>query len=145
MITKDEAAFWLDKNGRWQNAHGEFEHKKIIDYFHASIRRDEKGYYLFQKRDAIEEKVYFRYEDTALFAIDLIKGQDIVLILNTGKQVPLKPRNLFIKDDNLYMTLGAETIKFTDRGLMKIADLLEEDSNQYAIRAGGRKYKIKEL
>ncbi len=142
VIPKDKATFWLDKNGRWQNAHGKFQQNKIIDYFHASIKKDANGYYLFQKRDAVEEKVYFHYEDTALFVIDLITKQDIVLILNTCKQVLLKPTNLFTRDDNLYMKLGAETIKFTDRALMKISDLLEYKGEQYFITVKDRSYRI---
>ncbi len=47
VIPKDEAIFWLGKNGRWHNAHGEFQHKKIIDYFHSSIKKDDNGYFLF--------------------------------------------------------------------------------------------------
>jgi hypothetical protein len=140
IIPKDRAIFWLDKNGRWHNAHGEFEHKKIIDYFHSSIKRDENGYYLFQKRGDIQEKVYFHYEDTALFAVDLIKDKVIRLILNTKKQIKLKPRNL--RGDDLYMRMGEETIKFAERGLMKISDLLEYDNDQYFIKINNRKYKI---
>jgi hypothetical protein len=142
IIPKDRAIFWLDKNGRWHNAHGEFEHKKIIDYFHSSIKRDENGYYLFQKRGDVQEKVYFHYEDTALFAVDLIKDKGMTLILNTRKQIKLKPRNLFIRGDDLYMRLGEETIKFAERGLMKISDLLEYDNDQYFIKMNNRKYKI---
>ncbi|MGD8881301.1 MAG: MFS transporter permease [Desulfobacterales bacterium] len=142
IIPKDRAIFWLDKNGRWHNANGEFEHKKIIDYFHSSIKRDENGYYLFQKRENVQEKVYFHHEDTALFAVDLIKDNVITLILNTRKQIKLKPRNLFIREDNLYMRAGAEIIKFTERGLMKISDLLEYDNDRYFIRMNKRRYKI---
>jgi hypothetical protein len=142
IIPKDRAIFWLDKNGRWHNAHGEFEHKKIIDYFHSSIKRDENGYYLFQKRGDIQEKVYFHYEDTALFAVDLIKDNDITLVLNTKKQIKLKPRSLFIRGDDLYMRMGEETIKFTERGLMKISDLLEYDNDQYFIKVKNRRYRI---
>ena len=142
IIPKDRAIFWLDKNGRWHNAHGEFEHKKIIDYFHSSIKRDENGYYLFQKRGDVQEKVYFHYEDTALFAVDLIKDKDTALVLNTKKQIKLKPRNLFIRGDDLYMRLGDETIKFTERGLMKISDLLEYDNDQYFIKVKNRRYRI---
>ena len=142
VIHKDRAIFWLDKNGRWHNAHGEFEHQKIIDYFHSSIKRDENGYYLFQERENLREKVYFRYEDTALFAVDLVKDNDITLVLNTKKQIKLKPRNLFIRVDDLYMRMGAETIKFTDRGLMKISDLLEYDNDQYFIKIKNRRYRI---
>jgi hypothetical protein len=144
IIPKDQAIFWLDKNGRWHNEHGEFEHKRIIDYFHSSIKRDETGYYLSQKRDNIREKVYFHYEDTALFAVDLIKDEDITLILNTKKQVKLKPRNLFIREDDLYMQLGAETIKFTERGLMKISDLMEYENDQFFINVKDRRYRIPE-
>ena len=142
IIPKERAIFWMDKNGRWHNEHGKFEHKKIINYFHSSIKRDENGYYLFQKRGNIREKVYFHYEDTALFAVDLIKDNDIRLILNTKKQIKLMPRKLFIRGDDLYMQMGEETIKFTDRGLMKISDLLEYDNKQYFIKIKNRKYKI---
>ena len=142
VITKDEAIFWLDKNGRWRNAHGEFQHKKIIDYFHSSIKKDENGYFLFQERENLREKVYFHYEDTALFAVDLIIDKDITLILNTKKQIKLKPRSLFIRDDNLYMRMGQETIKFAERGLMKISDLLEFRDEQYFIKVKNRSYGI---
>ena len=141
-IPKERAIFWLDKNGRWHNVHGEFKHKKIIDYFHSSIKKDKNGYYLFQERENLREKVYFRYEDTALFAVDLIKNTDIMLILNTKKQIKLKPRNLFIRGDDLYMRMGGETIKFTERGLMKISDLLEYDNEFYFIRIKNRRYRV---
>ena len=142
IIPKERAIFWLDKNGRWHNVHGEFKHKKIIDYFHSSIKKDKNGYYLFQERENLREKVYFRYEDTALFAVDLIKDTDITLILNTKKQIKLKPRNLFIRGDDLYMRMGEEIIKFTERGLMKISDLLEYDNEAYFIRIKNRRYRI---
>ena len=142
VISKDDAVFWLNANGRWHNAHGEFQHKKIIDYFHSSIQKDEKGYYLFQERGNLREKVYFHYEDTALFAVDLIKDEDITLILNTKKQLQLKPKNLFTKNDNLYMRLGQETIKFAERGLMKMSDLLEFKDDQYFIKVKNRRYRI---
>ena len=144
VISKDDAVFWLNANGRWHNAHGEFQHKKIIDYFHSSIQKDEKGYYLFQERGNLREKVYFHYEDTALFAVDLIKDEDITLILNTKKQLKLKPKSLFTKNDNLYMRLGQETIKFAERGLMKISDLLEFKDDQYFIKVKNRRYRIVE-
>jgi hypothetical protein len=142
VISKDDAVFWLNANGRWHNAHGEFQHKKIIDYFHSSIQKDEKGYYLSQERGNLREKVYFHYEDTALFAVDLIRNEDIKLILNTKRQIKLKPKNLFTKNDNLYMRLGQETIKFAERGLMKISDLLEFRDEQYFIKVKNRRYRI---
>ena len=144
VISKEDAIFWLDKNGRWHNVHGEFQHKKIIDYFHSSIKKDDQGYYLFQERGNLREKVYFQYEDTALFVVDLIKDEDIKLILNTKRQIKLRPKNLFTRDDNLYMRLGQETIKFTERGLMKISDLMEFSDEHYFIKVGKRRYRIVE-
>jgi hypothetical protein len=40
------------------------------------------------------------------------------------------------------MRMGEETIKFAERGLMKISDLLEYDNDQYFIKINNRKYKI---
>ena len=142
VIPKDKAVFWLDKNGRWHNEYGEFQHKKIIEYFHASIRRDENGYFLFQQIGNTSEKVYFHYEDTALFAVDVIRAEDMTLILNTKRQVKLKPKNLWIKDDSLYMQSEGETIKFIERGLMKISDLLEFTNDRYFIKVKNRRYRI---
>jgi hypothetical protein len=137
--------FWLDKNGRWHNRHGTFQHKKIIDHFHASIRKDSHGYFLSQKFGNCKEKVYFRYEGNALFVFDIIKNKNIILVLNTKKQIKLRPRKLFIKDDSLYMQFDEEQVKFVERGLMKISDLIEHDSQQYYIRLKNRRYKIDEL
>ena len=145
VISKDEALFWLDKNGCWHNKHGAFQHKGIIDYFHSSIKRDSNGYYLSQYNGNYKEKVYFNYEDNALFVFDIIKDKDIILVLNTKKQIKLRPKKLFIKDDSLYMQIGEESVKFTERNLMKISDLIEYDNQQYFIRVKNRRYRIHEL
>jgi hypothetical protein len=145
VITKDKAVFWLDKNGCWCNQHGKFEHKKIIDYFHASIRNDKGGYYVGQMIEGSIEKVYFPYEDTALFVFDVIKDEHITLVLNTGKKIALKPKKLSLKADDLYLHVGDERIKFAEQGLIKIADLIEYDKGQYFIRVKNRKYKIERL
>ena len=141
-IPPEEAVFWLDGNGCWHNSDGKFRHKKIIDYFHASINRDQKGYHLYQAHDNYREKVYFSYEDQALFVFDLIEGNDIMLVLNTKKQIKLKPRKLFIKGDGLYMHQGDEIIKFAEQGLMKITHFLEEKNDLLYIRSKNRRYKI---
>ena len=142
IIPKDKAVFWLDKHGRWNNVHGKFEHKKIIEYFHASIKKDRNGYYLGQTTEDSIEKVYFHYEDTVLFVFDVVIGEDITLILNTGRQIKLRPRKLSMKADNLYMHIGAERIKFSERSLMIISDLIECVEEQYFIRVKNRRYKI---
>jgi len=144
-IPREEAVFWLDGNGCWHNSDGKFRHKKIIDYFHASIKRDRKGYHLFQAHENYKEKVYFSYEDQALFVFDVLETNDIVLVLNTKKQVKLRPRKLFVKGDGLYMHLGNEIVKFAEQGLMKISHCLEEKDGSLVIRAKNRRYKIPTL
>jgi hypothetical protein len=141
-IPKEEAVFWMDKNGCWHNEHGKFQHKKIIDYFHACIKRDNQGYYLSQVSDAFREKVYFPHEDGAVFVFDVIKGGDTTLVLNTKARIKLRPKNLFIKDDSLYMSLRNEKIKFVEQALLKISDRLEYEGDEYFVRSGKRRYKI---
>lgn len=142
IIPKEEAVFWLDKNGCWRNSNGKFEHQKIIDYFHSCIKRDQDGYYLSQVNGNCKEKVYFPYEDQALFVFDVIRQNEITLVLNTKKQIMLRPQSLFIKDDSLYMRRGDETIKFAENGLLKIAKLLEDEEGRFYIRIQDRRYKI---
>ena len=38
IIPKEKAVFRMDAHGRWHNAHGPFEHPKIIAYFNAIVR-----------------------------------------------------------------------------------------------------------
>lgn len=143
-IPKESAVFWLDKNGRWRNEHGEFEHKRIIEYFHASIRKDDGGYHLEQITENGREKVYFNYEDTALFVFDVIMDREITLVLNTKKRVRLNPRNLFVKGDCLYTAVEEERVKFVEKGLMKLSEYIEydEDKDQFSIQVKGKKYPI---
>lgn len=142
VIPKEQAVFWLDKNGRWLNETGPFEHKKIIQYFHSCIKRDGHGYFLYQARENYAEKVYFRYEDQALFVFDVIQQNDVILVLNTGRKIKLKPLRLFIENDCLYMHLDREIIKFAENGLLKIAHLIEEIDKQFYIRVKNRRYRI---
>jgi hypothetical protein len=142
-IGKEDAVFWLDGNGRWHNQHGPFENRKIIRFFHAHIRRDADGYHVAQQRDQLLEKVYFKYEDTALFAFDIDMAQPVTAVLNTGRRIRLKPRKLWVSGDSLYMCKGDERIKFVDRALMKISKMIEsDDRDRYYIRHNGRRYRI---
>ena len=142
VVGKDEAVFWLDKNGCWNNENGKFRHDKIIRYFHSCIKRDRQGYFLCQQNENCIEKVYFPYEDQALFVFDVIELDGITLVLNTKRRIKLRPRRLFINNDCLYMHRGEEIIKFADRGLLKIARYLEEDNGRLYIQVKGRRYKI---
>ena len=142
IIPKESAVFWLDENGCWRNQYGKFRRKKIIDFFHSSIKRDKAGYYVTQTREGFREKVYFKHEDTALFVFDIIEDEGIILVLNTGKKINLKPRKLLIKGDSLYMDLGEEFVKFVERGLMKISSYLDFEKDTYFIKVKNRRYKI---
>jgi len=144
VIARENAVFWMDGHGRWHNRHGRFEHKRIIDYFNRSIRRDRDGYYLTQVRGDIREKVYFPFEDTPLFVVDVIPADPMRLALNTAETIPLDPRNLFTQADRLYQQRGDDRIKFSDRALMAMAPHLEESAAGLAVRVGGRTYPIPE-
>ncbi|HSL61449.1 MAG TPA: MFS transporter permease [Desulfotignum sp.] len=142
VVPREDAVFRLDKNGIWHNAHGKFEHPKIIAYFHKSIRKDDQGYHVFQIRDGCEEKVYFPYEDTALFVFDL-KGTD-TLVLNTTETLPLAPSQLFTWNDNLYLQTPEHRIKFAQRALLKLSRRIVEKDEQLFLILDGTSHKIRQ-
>ncbi len=142
IISKEDAVFWMDKDGNWCNEHGKFEHPKIIKYFNASLKKDENGYYVYQKTDECEEKVYFSYEDTALFVVDVKEKEDFFLILNNNSTIKFDPQNLFAKDDSLYLQTPDYLIKFSSRALLKISKFIEEKDDQLALTIKGKTYKI---
>ncbi len=144
VIPREKAVFWLDRNGRWRNSDGPFRNRRIIDYFHSAIRRDAAGYYVCQEREGLREKVYFPFEDTALFAVAVETGEPAEIILNTGRRLPLDPQALFIENDALYTLAEEERVKFTDRALMKLSELLEFEGETYFIRLAGRRHPIRE-
>ena len=133
IIKKEDAVFWLDKSGCWRNGGGKFHKKKIIDLFHTSIAKDDNGYFVSQIRGNILEKIYFRFEDTALFVFAIFFNDDIILKLNTGKLLTLNPKNLYVINDNLYVTHENERIKFSERTLMLISSIIEEDGDHLVI------------
>ena len=145
VIPKDEAAFRLDDRGRWHGVDGEFLHPRIIEHFHRSIRKDEAGFHLAQKHGAFKEKVYFPYEDTPLFVIDILKGENMVLVLNTKKRMKLTPRRLFIRGDHLYLHAGEDRVKFTEKALIKIAPFLDFQGDRVFIQVKGERCRIPEL
>ncbi|MFP4668382.1 MAG: MFS transporter permease [Desulfosalsimonas sp.] len=149
VIPKEEAVFRLGGDGWWRNEAGRIRKKKIVDYLHKCIDRDENGYFVLHDKGGKWEKVYFPYEDTALFVFDISRAgeglRDIVLVLNTGRNIPLKPENLYIHNDSLYMARGQEKIKFAERALVKFSKLLTEDENgRLVLKSGGHSYVIPE-
>jgi hypothetical protein len=145
VIPKDKAVFWLDANGRWHNAHGTFKHPKIIKYFHSSIRKDEGGYYLYQESDTYREKVYFPYDDTALFVFKVVIQDSILLKLNTGLEIDLDPRQMFIQKDQLYLKYEDERIRFTDQSLLKLSKYLVMVDDQHFFNYNHQRVRIPNL
>lgn len=144
VVPKENAAFRLDRRGRWCNAFGVFRNRRISDYFHSAIRRDEGGYFVCQESDNRIEKVYFPYEDTALFVVDVVMADPIQLLLNTRLQLPLDPAALFVSDDSLYLTRAGERIKFSESALLKLADVMDFTDEGYFIHVLGRRHRIRE-
>jgi len=144
IINKEDAVFWMDGNGRWHNQHGEFEHKKVIAYFNQSIQYDADGYFVSHIRGDVLEKVYFPYQETALFAVDILQHDEVRLLLNTRKQVPLNPKMLFIKNDTLFMHFKNQLIKFTSQSMIKLSDRLDDVNGQFTIHLKGVHYAIQE-
>ena len=89
------------------------------------------------------EKVYFNYEDTALFVFDIIsEDPDIFLLLNTRQTIKLQPRNLFIKDDQLYIQAEDDRIKFSERALAQMSRYIDYEEDQYVLRVSEGKFLI---
>jgi len=145
VIPREKAVFRLDARGRWCNRHGVFRNRRICDHFHAAIRRDAAGYHLRQELPDRVEKVYFPYEDTALFVVRVALGDPVELTLNTRRQVALDPALLFVRGESLYLTLEGERVKFTERAMLNLAEAMEFTPEGYAIRTGERVHPIPEL
>jgi hypothetical protein len=145
VIPRENAVFRLDARGRWCNRHGVFRNRRICDHFHAAIRRDAAGYHLRQELPDRVEKVYFPYEDTALFVVQVALGDPVELTLNTRRRVALDPALLFVRGESLYLTLEGERVKFTERATLKLAEAMEFTPEGYAIRTGERVHPIPEV
>lgn len=142
IVKKEDAVFWMDGQGIWHNKHGRFQHQKIIRHFHRSIRLDEGGYHLFQDHGTAIEKVYFPYEETALFVFEVAVADELILALNTGRRLALNPEALSVKKDQLYLRVDDETAKFTERALLKLAPFIEEEKDRFFFVKDGQRWPI---
>jgi hypothetical protein len=131
VIPKENAVFWMDGNGRWHNVHGLFRHKKLIDHFNRCLGWDADGFFVSQERGDIREKVYFRYEETALFAVGVVIGAEVSILLNTGEKTKIEPEDLYIKNDQLFMQYRDIQVKFTDRCTMNLSEYIVEKEGTY--------------
>jgi len=142
-IPKEKTVFRLDKNGVWYNGNEKFTNRKIINYFHSMIKKDEDGFYLGQEHTHYIEKVYFPYEETPLFVFRIIQtDESLFLHLNTGENIKLEPEALFVRKDTLYAQNGDDLIKFSENAMIALADYMDDENDQYAIIVDGKKYTL---
>ncbi len=139
IIPKEKAVFRLDKNGVWRIDNEKFTNQKIINYFHSVIKRDKDGYFLEQEHKHFVEKVYFPYEDTALFVFHVIKRDGLILRLNTGKDIKLDPEKLVMKNDDLYFQNDEDLIKLSVNAVLSLADYMDDVDDQYVINIDGKR------
>ena len=142
IIQKEDAVFWLDSEGRWNNEHGPFEHPKLIRFFHASIQKDDNGYFVYQKTDEYEEKVYFKHDDTALFVFDIRVDETVNMLLNTGDKMVLDPTELIQKNDALYVKTPEHRIKFSQKALVKLSKYLTEKGTALFLSINNQEWEI---
>lgn len=142
IIPREKATFRLDKNGNWRAYDDRFENRKIISYFHSLIKKDQDGFFLEQEHPHYIEKVYFPYEDTALFVTRIIEKDGLTICLNTGLQIPLEPEKLLLKNDNLYLRNGEDLIKFNQNALITLSGYMDDVDEQFVIKISGRKHVI---
>lgn len=143
VIPKSEAIFWLDKKGDWRNESGRFQNSRINSHFHSSIHWDDEDYFLSQEHSQYLEKVYFPYEDTALFVTNVNLDLDHpILTLNTGEHLSLVPENLFIWNDQLYLHKDKHRIKFKENALLQISRLMSFQNDHVSIEIKGKHYNI---
>jgi len=128
MIPKENAVFWMSKDGNWHNEHRRFGRPKIIRYFDSSIQKDNNGYFVCRQTDEFEEKVYFAYEDTALFVFDIKAGEPMRLVLSTGQTLLLASEQLIQIGDSLYIETADHRIKFTQNTLLKRSSHMKEEN-----------------
>jgi len=145
VIPREKAAFRLDKNGVWFIGDEKFTNQKIINYFHSVINKDKDGFFLMQEHKHFIEKVYFPYEDTPLFVFHVIKKGGLILILNTAENIELDPKNLIIRNENLYLKRYEDLVKFSENALVSLTSYMEDNHNQYSINIDGKKYIIPEV
>lgn len=144
VIPKEKAVFRLDKHGVWHTAQGKFENQRIINHFHAAIKKDKDGFFLEQEHSKFTEKVYFPYEETALFVFHILQDDGLILQLNTGEQIRVEPEKLYVNNDSLYMEYGEEIIKFTENAMLLISKFLDDEDDEFCINIDGKRYPIKE-
>ena len=140
IIPREKAVFSMDKNGNWRANDEKFTNQRIVKYFHTRIKKDTDGFFLEQEHRHYIEKVYFPYEDTALFVNRIIERDGLILCINTEEQIPLDPQKLFVKNDDLYFQNGEDLIKFKENALLSLSGYMDEVDDQLVIDIDGKRH-----
>lgn len=144
IIPRENAVFWMDGNGVWHNEHGPFEHPRIISYFNRSIQKDGQGYFVGQEIEGKEERVYFPFRETAIFVVDIRKGDPPGLVLNTGGRIPLDPAGIYIENDGLFLETPDHLVKFNPQALAKMTGFFTETPQGLALSVNGIPHPVPE-
>jgi hypothetical protein len=147
MVSKEESQIRLREDGKWIHQGEPFSNRKIIDFFHRAIRKDEKGeYYLHNVYDGKEEHVYFEVEDTAYFVekLEFDEGAKAFKVtLNTGDDGFIDVRGLRTDERGVVYcrVLDDDRARLTDNAMHQLADLSEmDDRGVYVDLTGGKVY-----
>jgi hypothetical protein len=148
MVSKEAGEIRLREDGEWIHQGELFSNRKIIDFFHRAIRKDEKGeYYLHNVCAGLEEHVYFEVEDTAYFVVTLDldeKTKVFKVTLNTGAAGFVDLRGLWSDDRGVMYcrVLDDDRARLTGNAMHQLADLSEMDDRGVYVDLTGEKIYI---
>ena len=148
IVSREESGIRLKEDGRWIHQGEFFSNRKIIDFFHRAIRKDQRGeYYLHNVYEGKEEHVYFEVEDTAYFIESLKfdrKAQAFLVTLNTGDDGYVDVRG-FRADERGVMycrVLDDDRARLTPNAMQQLADLSQMDGGGVYVDLTGEKVYI---
>ena len=75
---------------------------------------------------------------------EVLWGDPVQMLLNTGQRLDLSPERLFIRNDQLFHQKGDEIIKFSERALTRISERMDFSEDRYSIRLKGICYAVPE-
>lgn len=145
IVSKEDSGIRLSSRGEWFH-HGEpFEHKRIIRFFHRSIRRDGEGnYYLYNKIGDLEERVYFDLEDTAFFVKRLdfdAEQKTFRVLLNNEEEEFLDVKTLYQDERGIMycQVREGDRARLTQGALMTLSEYAEQDEEWIYLDVTGEK------
>ncbi len=135
---------FIDKEGRWFQDGIPVRHRWTYLYNNRLLTRDEEGrYYIDEGRG----KVYAHVEDTPFVVKMIDKREDgIYLILNDETEEKLDFRTLRLNEENIPYTKvkgGAFDARFNRPAYYEITKCLKEESGQYYLELGDKRYRIR--